>query len=563
MNLEELERYIREQGKVTIAEVQQGFSLSYSVVRKAFKELEEAGKIYLESGVTFKWVANEQSQQDELMLDVDDDEFDDIDDFDLESLLDDDDEDDETEVNTPKDIAEAITNKLNVFGIKVEVAQIVSGASVTRYVFNVLSPKVRTSDIKRYADEIKSCAKSLYGVRIVETRAGTRQVAIEIANKEKQLVTLDSIVNSDEFLKANGQLDFVVGEDLSRKNVIVDLAQLPNLLVVGGTGSERSYVLNSMIVSLAQKYSPDYLRFLMVDPKFVELSRYNGMPHMLTNEAITSTTDVIAAMEFLINEMERRYGLMRQTQASNIVDYNSKAEEKLPYLVFVVDELADIMYSIKREFEVKLLRLTQKCRAAGIHIVLATQHLDIKVITGVIKTSLPSRIALKVPCLFDSMTVINSSGSECLSGNGDMLFCGINSIEPERMQGAFISNYDIRKFVEGVKSKYPCNFDSAATEKIFASRRSSDDKDDTQAIYVDPYCKRALRFWLEKQGGRASIASIQRNLGIGYNRAGRIMDALQKMGFVEELVPNAPFSKPLLVLVSLEDLDKIFPDLPD
>ena len=324
------------------------------------------------------------------------------------------------------------------------------------------------------------------------------------------------------------------------------------------------------------KYGPEYVRFLMVDPKYVELSRYNGVPHMLTSEAITNMEDALAGMDYLIAEMDARYQLFRSKGVGNIGEYNSrinpKKEQKLPYLVFIVDELADLMSTNKKAFENKLGRLAQKSRAAGIHIVLATQRPDVSVITGNIKANLPCRMALKVSSQFDSTTILGSGGAEKLLGRGDMLFVNAGASGSERIQGAYIKNDEIRDLVAFLKAKNEIYYDQKITDEIFVSRKreqeaameqeANNDPANKEAK-VDPYCKKALRFWLEKQGGRASIASIQRNLGIGFNRAGRIMDTLQKLGYVEELSPSEPNGKPLRVLVTLEELDNIFPDLAD
>lgn len=628
MSLEELEKYLRAKGAFTVAEVQKKFSLGYAEVRQAFQELENAGKIYLESGVTFKCVVTEPQAQavgddtrdaiikkrrEELMErlanmskeseevnfdDLEDDEDDD--DFDLDELFkwsdeqeeDDDDEDTDTALEeikkrrqqledhfdsitgkkaplskktlTTAELAESITKRLKELGIKVELAQTFIGASVTRYIFNILSPKATLSGIQKYTDEIRACTQGTNPVRITHAGAGNRQVAVEVANEKREIVALDSILKSDTFFKANGKLDFVLGEDITRKEIVVDLVEMPHLLIAGSTGSGKSNVLCSMILSIAQKYSPDYVRFLMIDPKFVELSQFNGLPHMLTHETVTNITDSLAAMDYLINEMENRYTLMRQSESWNIVEYNRKFKDKMPYIIFVVDELADIMSEKKIEFETKLQRLAQKCRAAGIHIVLATQRPDVKTITGTVKANLPSRIALKLWSVFDSNTVLGCADAEKLVCPGDMLFFGGYVSSPERLQGAYVSSEDLRNIVAQLKKKYPSKFDESVKDKIFVYwKQQETPKAQDINIEVDPLCKKALRYWLEKQGGRASIASLQRNLGIGFNRSGRIMDTLQKMGYVEELSETDSSIKPLRVLVQLEDLDKLFPDLPD
>ena len=471
--------------------------------------------------------------------------------------------------------ADAIVNKLSVFGIKVESANIIVGPSVTRYMFNVLSQKTRMSEFARFSDDIKACIEAQEDIRIEAPVHGTNQVGIEVANKVKTPVVLRSLLESETFQKAKGKLVFAIGQEITGKVIVADLADMPHLLVAGTTGSGKSVCLNCLIVSLMYKYGPEYVRFVMVDPKFVELSRYNGIPHMLTSETITSTNDALAGLDYLINEMETRYQLFRTNGVGNITEYNMRVNTnispKLPYLVFIVDELADLMAASKQAFESKLQRLAQKSRAAGIHIVLATQRPDVKTITGTIKANLPCRMALKVASIFDSNTIIGGGGAEKLLGKGDMLFMDSGSPDLERVQGAYISNDEIRSLVEFSREANEVYFDDKVSDEIFVSRKQAEEatleqereKEGSKETQLDPLCKKALQFWLEKQAGRASIASIQRNLGIGFNRAGRIMDSLQKLKYVEELSPSDPSSKPLKVLVTLEELDNLFPEQED
>ena len=600
MTLNELVQYLATQDAFTIAQIQQQFSLGYAEVRQLFSQLEQDGKIYLESGVTFKWVANqrpvaEQSEQsndkqsseeserdrkirlqrEQLLkrlaelseeakkdkVEVDEDEDDD--ECDIDALFDDDDEildlieeDTTTTVGEeqPTDdtvITELITNKLQVFGVKLQISNVFKGPAVTQYVFNVLFSKDK--HLEKYADDIGACVNSPYPVRMVKLPGN--KVAVEIVNAKKNIVTLDSVIKSKAFSNSKGQLDFVLGKDLHNNNIVVDLATMPHLLIAGATGTGKSTVLHSLIISIASKYTPNHVRFVMVDPKFIELSRYNGLPHMLTPATITNVADTLAALDYLINEMEHRYNLMRANGSCNITEYNGKTQEKMPYLVFIVDELADLMYDRRHEFEQKLMRLAQKSRAAGIHIVLATQRPDVRTVTGTIKANTPCRIALKMTCLFDSRTVINGDGAELLSGFGDMLFLSPHSSELNRIQGAYVSNEEIRAIVEQMKDKYPAQFNTDISKKIFVVEGESN-----AHIAIDPLCKEALRFFLVKNGGKASIAALQRSLGIGFNRAGRIMDTLQKLGYVETLGEDERSVRALRVLVTLEEVDILFPD---
>lgn len=473
-------------------------------------------------------------------------------------------------------LAQAIVNKLAVFNIKIELADIIVGPSVTRYMFTVLSQKTRMSDFKQYSDDIKACVEAQDDIIIDAPVKGTNMVGIEVANKVKRPVVLRALLDTPEFQEAKGGLVFAIGQEITGKVVLADLAEMPHLLVAGTTGSGKSVCLNCLIVSLLYKYGPEYVRFVMVDPKFVELSRYNGIPQMLTTETITTMQDALASMDYLIAEMESRYQLFRQAGVDKITEYNKrinpKLAQKLPYLVFIVDELADLMATNKSAFEAKLIRLAQKGRACGIHIVLATQRPDVKVITGTIKGNLPCRMALKVSSVYDSQTIIGGGGAEKLLGRGDMLFMNsTGSSELTRVQGAYISNDEIRALVKYSIETNEVFYDTSISKEIFVSRaqeeeklrdeEAKNDEDGKDELY--PFYKKALRYWLERNNGKASISSIQRGINVGFNRAGRIMENLQRMGYVEELSSSETSNRALKVLVTLEELDSLFPDVDE
>lgn len=475
-------------------------------------------------------------------------------------------------------LAQAIINKLAVFNIKIELADIIVGPTVTRYMFTVLSQKTRMSDFKQYSDDIKACVEAQEDILIDAPVKGTNMVGIEVANKVKRPVVLRALLDTPEFKNAEGRLVFAIGQEITGKVVLADLAEMPHLLVAGTTGSGKSVCLNCLIVSLLYKYGPEYVRFVMVDPKFVELSRYNGIPQMLTTETITTMQDALASMDYLIAEMEARYQLFRQSGVDKIVDYNKrinpKLAQKMPYLVFVVDELADLMATNKSAFEAKLIRLAQKGRACGIHIVLATQRPDVKVITGTIKGNLPCRMALKVSSVYDSQTIIGCGGAEKLLGRGDMLFMNsTGSSELTRVQGAYVSNDEIRALVKYSIESNEVFYDTSISKEIFVSRAIEEEKrrdeeaekngDGGGKDELYPFYKKALRYWLERNGGKASISSIQRGINVGFNRAGRIMENLQKMGYVEELSSSETSNRAVRVLVTLEELDDLFPDVDD
>ncbi len=468
--------------------------------------------------------------------------------------------------------AQSIVQKLAVFGIKVESVDQVVGPSVTRYSFKVLSERTRMSDFNRYSSDIKACLEAANDIIIQAPIAGTNLVGVEVANKVVHTVKLRNLLESKEFQESNAKLAFIIGQEITGEIVVGDLSKLPHLLVAGTTGSGKSVFLDSMIISLMYKYGPEYLRFIMVDPKLVELSRFNGIPHMLTSETVTNAAEALASMDYLIKEMESRYQLFRQNGVVNIVGYNAKInpklQQRLPYLVLVVDELSDLMSVCQKQFEAKLLRLAQKSRAAGIHMVLATQRPDVRTITGTIKTNFSCRVALKVASPQDSMTILSTGGAEKLLGKGDMLYLGEGQAAATRVQGTYVDDKEIADFVNYVKESNELYFDENIAKEIFVSEQPEEEEKpkesaESQEEKLDPYCKKALRFWLERQNGRASIASIQRSLKIGFNRAGRIMDSLQRLHYVEEVPSNETSSRPVKVLVTLEELDNLFPDMED
>lgn len=465
--------------------------------------------------------------------------------------------------------AQEIVKKLAVFGIQVESVGQVVGPTVTRYEFRVLSEKTRMGDFKQYSADLKACLEAKDDIIIQAPITGTNLVGIEVANKVTRTVKLRNLLESPQFQESKAKLAFVIGQEITGEILVGDLSKLPHLLVAGTTGSGKSVFLDAMIISMMYRYSPEYLRFIMVDPKLVELSRFNGIPHMLTRETIITATDALASMDYLISEMESRYMLFKQNGVVNIVGYNAKinpkVQQRLPYLVLVVDELSDLMSVCQKQFEAKLLKLAQKSRAAGIHMVLATQRPDVKTITGTIKTNFACRVALKVASPADSATILSSGGAEKLLGHGDMLYLGEGQASPTRAQGAYVNDDEINALVQFAKEENELYFDENISKQIFASEQpeeeTSSEAPASSEEKLDPLCKAALRFWLEKQGGRASIASIQRNLKIGFNRAGRIMDSLQALHYVEEVPSNEPSSRPVRVLVTLEELDTLFPDM--
>ncbi len=466
--------------------------------------------------------------------------------------------------------AENIVAKLKVFGIIVEVDSIVVGQSVTRYMLRVLSQKTRMGDFAQYSDDLKACLEATEDIRIEAPVQGTNLVGIEVANPRRNPVMLRSVLESQEFKHAKGKLVFAVGKDIMGNIITSDLAEMPHLFVTGTTGSGKSVALNAMIVSMMYKYGPEYVRFLMVDPKMVELSRYKGIPHMLTSETITDMADAVAGMDYLVNEMEARYRLFVQAGVENIAGYNRKIDPKktqrMPYIVFIVDEVADLMATNKKVITERLARLAAKSRACGIHMVLAMQRPSTDVISGTIKNNIACRMALKVASQTDSRVIIDANGAEKLLGYGDMLFKGPGASSVSRMQGAYISNDEVRALVDFMVSSNEVYYDPTISEQIFKPEvevepdfdDDDEQQDDTKRKQFNFMCKKALAYWLTERNGKASISSLQRGIHIGFNRAGVIYDALQKMGYIERLA-DSESTKPVKVLVSLADLDKLFP----
>ena len=371
-------------------------------------------------------------------------------------------------------VAQSIVSKMAVFGIRIQLADMIVGPTVTRFEFDVLSPHTRMSEFERFSVDIEACVETCDNVRIEAPVQGTRRVGIEVANRVKRPVLLREVLESDVFQNREGKLIFAIGQGINGETITADLAEMPHMLITGRANTGKSMALNSLIVSLMYKYGPEYVRFVMADPKFVELSRYNGVPHMLTKETITSNGDAFAAMDYLIDEMESRYMLFRQKDLSNICEYNNSLgsdEEKLPYLVFIVDELSDLMSANKKAFECKLVRLAPKSRAAGIHIVLATQRFDDKTISGVIKANMPCRMTFKVSSSYDSMIAMSWRGAEKLLDKGDMLFATPGLIDLLRVQGAYVSNEEIRNVVKYLRENNETHYDSDINDKIFVSNK--------------------------------------------------------------------------------------------
>ncbi|MBI2023819.1 DNA translocase FtsK [Candidatus Giovannonibacteria bacterium] len=434
--------------------------------------------------------------------------------------------------------ANIIKRSLQNFGIEVEMMEVNVGPSVTQY---TLKPAegVKLSKITSLQNDL-ALALAAHPLRIEAPIPGRSLVGIEIPNKSIALVGLRSLFSSDEFQKSNRPLLFTLGRDVSGKPIYADLAKMPHLLIAGATGSGKSVQIHSFMMSLLYRNTPEFLRFILVDPKRVELSIYSKIPHLLT-PAIMEAKKTILSLRWAVKEMERRYEVLSQNGVRDISSYHSNIlpkdadAETMPYLVIVVDELADIMATYPRELEASIVRLAQMSRAVGIHLVLSTQRPSVEVITGLIKANITSRIAFQVASQIDSRTILDSSGADKLLGNGDMLFLAGDVGKPKRIQGAFVSEKEVKKVVGWIENNSVENANSETSAAIFDNEISSsaqnsfangslDDGDD------DELYEEARRLAIE--GGKISASFLQRRLKVGYARAARLLDMMEERGVI-------------------------------
>ena len=457
-----------------------------------------------------------------------------------------------------KETALKLQQTLESFGVNVTITDISCGPSVTRYeMFPEQGTKV--SKILSLTDDIKlNLAAS--DIRIEAPIPGKAAIGIEIPNKHNQTVHFRDLIESSTFKNFKSRLAFAVGKDIGGKTVVTDLAKMPHLLIAGATGSGKSVCINTLIMSILYKASPEEVKLIMVDPKMVELSIYNGIPHLLIT-VVTDPKKASGALNWAVAEMTNRYKKFTETGVRNIEGYNKKVKElqksgeidpetikKMPQIVIIIDELADLMMVAPGEVEDAIVRLSQLARAAGIHLVIATQRPSVNVITGLIKANVPSRIAFSVSSGVDSRTIIDMNGAEKLLGKGDMLFYPAGYSKPVRVQGAFISDSEISDVVEFLKENEDVAvYDTEVTEKIESKLNSA-----AISQEKDEYFEAAARFVIEKD--KASIGMIQRMFKVGFNRAARIVDQLADAG----IVGPEEGTKPRKVLMSSEQLEAYF-----
>lgn len=443
--------------------------------------------------------------------------------------------------------ANKLEETLSNFGVEAKVVQVTKGPSVTRFELQP-SPGVKVSKIVNLQDDI-ALGLAANGVRMEAPIPGKAAIGIEVPNKKQSPVFLREVLDSKEFTNTNKNLAFALGKDITGKCIVGDLSKMPHMLIAGATGSGKSVCINSLIISLLYKYSPEQVKLLMVDPKVVELSVYNGIPHLLI-PVVTDPKKAAGALNWAVNEMNKRYNLFSQMKVKNIESYNKlfdrgEIQEKLPYIVVIVDELADLMMACPNDVEDYICRLAQMARAAGMHLIIATQRPSVDVITGVIKANIPSRVSFAVSSGTDSRTILDQVGAEKLLGRGDMLYYPIGENKPVRVQGAFISEEEVENVVEFIKQS---DEDIDYSEDIL---NHINNEVTTEAVITnegDELLEEAIKIVVEYQ--QASTSFIQRKLRVGFNRASRIMDELEERGIISE----KDGSKPRQVLIEKEDI---------
>jgi S-DNA-T family DNA segregation ATPase FtsK/SpoIIIE len=428
--------------------------------------------------------------------------------------------------------SQLLEKKLEDFGVHGKVVTVSPGPVITTFEYEP-APGVKINKIVNLSDDLALALRAI-SIRIVAPIPGKAVIGVEVPNSDRAMVRFKEIVASSDFDKSGSNLPLCLGKDIVGNPVVAELDKMPHLLIAGATGTGKSVALNSMICSILYKSTPEEVKFIMVDPKRIELSSYNGIPHLIT-PVVVEAKKATNALFWAIREMERRYELLSQKNTRNVRQYNKKIEkekksgengelQKLPYLVIVIDELADLMMLASRDVEVTLTRLAQMARAAGIHLILATQRPSVDVLTGIIKANFPTRLTFQVSSKTDSRTIIDTNGAENLLGSGDMLFLPPGTAKLQRIHGAYISEEELNRITQFLKTQEKPEYDENVTEAATNDETSSEEQE-----YDERYDDAVALITKKRQ---ASISMIQRHLRIGYNRAARIIEVMEKDGVV-------------------------------
>lgn len=456
--------------------------------------------------------------------------------------------------NELKNKADTLVNTLKSFGVQTRIVDINRGPSVTRYELQP-SAGVKISKITGLADDI-ALNLAATGVRIEAPIPGKAAVGIEVPNQIRDTVFFRELIESDEFKNSKSKLSIAVGKDIDGNVIVGDIAKMPHVIIAGTTGSGKSVCSHSLIMSILMNASPDEVKLILVDPKMVEFPKYNGIPHLLI-PVVTDPRKAAGALNWAVQEMLKRYKIFSDNNARDLLSYNAMAEknedlEKLPQIVILIDELADLMMAASNEVEDAICRLAQMARAAGMHLVIATQRPTVDVVTGLIKANIPSRIALMVSSQVDSRAIIDAGGAEKLLGYGDMLYNPQEFSKPKRVQGCYVKDNEIEKVVEFIKNEAKAQYDDNIMEEIennmpvIKGEKSEETSSVSASSGDDEIINRAIEVVID--AGQASTSLLQRKLKLGYARAARIIDELEGMG----IISGFEGSKPRNVLISRE-----------
>ena len=450
-----------------------------------------------------------------------------------------------------------LEDTLKSFNVDASVVQVTQGPTVTRYEIQP-AVGVKVSKIVNLADDIALNLRAK-SIRIEAPIPGKAAIGVEIENEKSTPVAIREIIDSNNFKNAKSKISFAVGKDISGDAIVANLKDMPHMLIAGSTGSGKSVCINSILVSLLYKATPDEVKLILIDPKVVELSNYNGIPHLLI-PVVTDPTKAAAALNWAVAEMEERYNKFHIEGAKDLASYNDlvtmngEPDKVLPQIVIVIDELADLMMAASSQVQDSICRIAQKARAAGMHLIVATQRPSVDVITGVIKANIPSRIAFAVSSHVDSQTILDEKGAEKLVGKGDMLFRPMGQGEPTRIQGCFVSDREVNSVIDYVKSQVEGQAPDTKQAEILARIERSDANGSSskeQSNGGDELLMDAIELVIDS--GKASVSMLQRRFRIGYNRAARIVDIMEEMG----VVGPQDGSSPRQVIMTREEFEEL------